>query len=137
MCVRCYIAECIYSYLYTNICILPATIYEKHIVLVVKYNIPPVFLQYVFIVMFGVEHIYAVRICPKFTHLCLEYGLPWWLRWQRTRLPCGRSGFDPWVGKIPWRRAWQPNPIFFPGQSPWTEEPGRLQSMGSQRVRHN
>jgi len=26
-------------------------------------------------------------------------------------------GFDPWVGKIPWRRAWQPTPVFFPGES--------------------
>ena len=25
--------------------------------------------------------------------------------------------FDPWVGKIPWRRAWQPNPVFLPGES--------------------
>ena len=31
------------------------------------------------------------------------------------------SGFDPWVGKIPWRRAWQPTPVFLPGESPWTE----------------
>ena len=23
-----------------------------------------------------------------------------------------RLGFDPWVGKIPWRRAWQPTPVF-------------------------
>ena len=28
-----------------------------------------------------------------------------------------RPGFDPWVGKIPWRRAWQPTPIFLPGES--------------------
>ena len=27
-----------------------------------------------------------------------------------------RHGFDPWVGKIPWRRSWQPIPIFFPGE---------------------
>ena len=40
-------------------------------------------------------------------------------------------GFYPWVGKIPWRRAWQPTPVFFPGESPWTEEPDELQSMGS------
>ena len=33
-----------------------------------------------------------------------------------------QSGFDPWVGKIPWRRAWQPTPIFLPGKSPWTRE---------------
>ena len=41
------------------------------------------------------------------------------------------------VGKIPWRRAWQPTPIFLPGEFPWTQEPGRLRSMGSQRVRHD
>ena len=35
----------------------------------------------------------------------------------------------PWVGKIPWRRAWQPTPVFLPGESPCTEEPGGLQSM--------
>ena len=42
-----------------------------------------------------------------------------------------RLGFDPWVGKIPWRRTWQPTPVFFPAESPWTEEPSRLQSIGS------
>ena len=29
---------------------------------------------------------------------------------------CKRRGFDPWVGKIPWRRAWQPTPVFLPGE---------------------
>ena len=42
-----------------------------------------------------------------------------------------------WVGKIPWRRAWQSTPVFLPGECPWTEEPGGLQSMRSQRVRHD
>ena len=42
--------------------------------------------------------------------------------------------FDPWAGKIPRRSAWPPTQVFLPGESPWTEEPGRLQSMGSQRV---
>jgi len=40
-------------------------------------------------------------------------------------------GFGARVGKIPWSRKWQPWEI------PWTEEPGGLQSMGLQRVRHN
>ena len=31
-------------------------------------------------------------------------GLPWWLNWWRICLQCRRPGFDPWVGKIPWRR---------------------------------
>ena len=30
---------------------------------------------------------------------------------------CKRHGFSPWGGKIPWRRAWQPTPVFFPGES--------------------
>ena len=28
-----------------------------------------------------------------------------------------RHGFDPWVGKMPWRRAEQPSPVFLPGES--------------------
>ena len=28
-----------------------------------------------------------------------------------------RPGFDPWVGKIPWGRAWQPTLVFLPGES--------------------
>ena len=39
---------------------------------------------------------------------------------------------NPWVEKIPWRRAWQPTLIFLPRVSLWTEAPGGLQSMGSQ-----
>ena len=27
-----------------------------------------------------------------------------------------RLGFDPWIGKIFWRRAWQPTPVFLPGE---------------------
>ena len=30
-----------------------------------------------------------------------------------------RLGFTPWVRKIPWRRAWQPTPVFLPGESQW------------------
>ena len=46
--------------------------------------------------------------------------LPRWLSGWRIRLECRRCrrhGFSPWVGKIPWRRAWQPTPLFLPGES--------------------
>ena len=45
-----------------------------------------------------------------------------------------RKGFrlDPWVGKISWRKAWQPTPVFLPREISWTEESGRLQSIGLQ-----
>ena len=52
----------------------------------------------------------------------------------------GDLGFNPWVGKITWRREWQPTPVFLPGefhgQRSLTEESGELQSVGSQRVRN-
>jgi len=47
-----------------------------------------------------------------------------------------RPQFEPWVGKIPWRRASQPTPVLLPGESPRTEEPGGLQSMQLQRAGH-
>ena len=50
---------------------------------------------------------------------------------------CRRPGFNPWIGKIPWSRAWQPTPVFLPGEPSWTEKPHRLHSMGSQRVGHD
>ena len=53
-------------------------------------------------------------------YLCL----PLWLSWWRICLQCGRPGFSPWLGKIPWRRERLPTPVFWPGEfhglySPW------------------
>ena len=42
------------------------------------------------------------------------------LTWYRTCLQCmkcKRCRFNPWVRKIPWRREWQPTPVFFSGES--------------------
>ena len=36
---------------------------------------------------------------------------------KKIRLQCMRPGFDPWVEKIPWKRKWQPTPVFLPGES--------------------
>ena len=33
---------------------------------------------------------------------------------KRLSINVGRPGFDPWVGKIPWRRKWQPTPVLLP-----------------------
>ena len=54
------------------------------------------------------------------------------IRWWRIHLQCRRPRFDPWVGKIPWRRKWLPTPVFLPGE--FQEEPGGLWSMGSQET---
>ena len=47
-------------------------------------------------------------------------GFPGGLSGKEPTCQCRRHkrpGFDPWVGKIPWRRAWQPTPVFVPGES--------------------
>ena len=56
-------------------------------------------------------------------------GLPRWFTGKQSACQCRRQGFYPWVRKIPWRRKWQPIPVFLPekshghrslvGYSPW------------------
>ena len=43
-------------------------------------------------------------------------GLPWWLSGKESTCQCRRPGPDPLVGKMPWRRKWQPTPVFLPGK---------------------
>ena len=47
---------------------------------------------------------------------CL-WGLAWWSSGQDLASLCRGHGFNPWVRTIPWRRKWQPNPVFLPGES--------------------
>ena len=54
----------------------------------------------------------------------------------RIHLPSRRRGFDPWVRKIPWRRKWQPTPVFLPGKSHGQRSLAGYSPCGRQRVRH-
>ena len=53
----------------------------------------------------GILHSYSVN------------GFPWWLSSKASSSQNRRCRFSPWVGKIPWRRKWQPTPVFLPGES--------------------
>ena len=97
----------------------------------------------------------SAKLLTSFTSFILTGALC--LRCRMASFPGGTSGkepacqcrrhnrlrFDPWVGKIPWSRAWQPIPVFllgeFHGQRsvPWTKEHGGLQFTGLQKVGHN
>ena len=71
-------------------------------------------------------------------------GFPGGSSGKESACHCWRCGLDPWVGKIPWRRKWQPTPVFLPGEfhgqrslagySPWghkesdTTEPLSMQT---------
>ena len=48
-------------------------------------------------------------------------------------LQCRRPGFNPWVGKIPWRRKMATHSSILAWKIPWTEETGGLQPMGSEK----
>jgi len=59
----------------------------------------------------------VMKCYPSVNNTCLKIpgdsvvkNLPWVQETKRCR-------FDPWVGKTPWRRAWQPTPVFLPGES--------------------
>ena len=80
----------------------------------------------------------VLRSCP----IWLVLGFPGGASAEEPTCWCRRHkrcGFDPWVGKVPWKRSWQPtHSSSHAWKTPWTEDPGRLQSLwGSQRVRQD
>jgi len=67
----------------------------------------------------------------------LRVGILWWLRGKESGcLQCRRLGFDPWVGRIPWRRKWQPIPVFLPGKFHGQRSLAGYRPWGQKRVGH-
>ena len=68
----------------------------------------------------------------SYAHSDQSRGLPRWFRGKESTHQCRRHGFNPWVGKIPWRGEWLPTPVFLPGEfheqrspvgySPWGQK---------------
>ena len=56
--------------------------------------------------------------------------LPKWHSGKESACQCRRCGFSPWVRKMPWRRKWQPTPVFLPGNFHGQRSPVGLKSMG-------
>ena len=60
-------------------------------------------------------------------------------------LPCNKEsfcqcwihGFNPWIRKIPWRRKWQPTPVFLTGKPHGQRSLAGYRSWGYKRIRHN
>ena len=67
-------------------------------------------------------------------------GLPRWLSGKASSCQCRRCKrrrFDPGVGKIPWRRKWQPTPVFLSGKSHGQRSMGGCSPWGYKRVGHD
>ena len=56
-------------------------------------------------------------------------------QWWRIHLQCMRRGFDPWIGKIPWRTIWQFTLVFLPGKSHRPKSLANYSPWGRKRVR--
>ena len=69
-------------------------------------------------------------------HITLVIGFPWWLSGKESACNAGDVGSTPGSGRSPGEGMATYSSILA-WRIPWTEEPGRLQSMGSQKVRHN
>ena len=72
---------------------------------------------------------------PKDALLCVPLGFPGGSHSKESTCNAGDLSQNPGLGISP--GAWQPTPVFLPGESPRTEEPGGLQSMGLRRVRRD
>ena len=73
-----------------------------------------------------------------FINLCiLRTGLPWWPGGEESACQCKRCRFDPWLRKSPWRRKWQPTPVFLPGKSYGQRILESYSPWGCKRVGHN
>ena len=65
------------------------------------------------------------------------WGFPGGASCKEPNCQCRRSkrcGFDPWVGKTPWRRAWQPTPVFLPGESQGQRGPAGYGPQGHKQL---
>ena len=74
------------------------------------------------IIFLRCNHVLAcISISFLFMSEWYHIGLSWWLNGKESACNAGDlgsiSGFNPWVRKIPWRRKWQPTPVFLPGKS--------------------
>ena len=63
--------------------------------------------------------------------------LPRWLSGEESACQCRRFRLCPWVGKIPWRRKWQPTPVFLPGKPHGQRSLVGYSPQGHKRVRCN
>ena len=66
------------------------------------------------------SHEKGLLVLCNWSILFMINGLPRWLSGKESTCQCKwcrRRGLDAWVRKIPWRRKWQPTPVFLPGNS--------------------
>ena len=78
------------------------------------------------------------RLSNLYTHTHthkVPLDFPWWLSGKESACQGRRCRFNPWDGKIPWWRKWQPTPVFLPGKSHGQRSLAGYHPWGHKRVR--
>ena len=89
------------------------------------------------------QFVHSMHVCVYlyiYVYVCVcicMYGFPWWLSGKEFTYQCRRHAFNPWVRKIPWRRKWQPTPVFLPGKSHGQRSLAGCSPWDHERVGHN
>ena len=83
------------------------------------------------------KEIKGIQVGKEEVKLSLFAWLTRWLSSKEPACQCRRHEFNPWVGKMPWRRKWQPTPVFLPGKSHGQRSLAGYNPWGHKRVGHN
>ena len=73
--------------------------------------------HYRFLKLVSSRHFYTIMLMKGFLFLLIRSVFTIPTRWRRTHLPMQKTRVRSLGGKIPWRRKWQPSPVFLPGKS--------------------
>ena len=73
-----------------------------------------------------ISRVYYIYVCLRliglgahFTVIFSLFGFPWWLSVKESTCNAEDPGSILGLGRFPQRRAWQPTPVFLPGESSW------------------
>ena len=82
-------------------------------------------------------HFKIISISNSLSQVNKSCGLPRWLSHKEPTCQCRRCVFHPWVRKIPWRREWQPTPVFLPGKPHGQRSLAGYRPSGGKWVQHD
>ena len=85
-----------------------------------------------YIRQFNRKHcLYSINTYSTYT------GLPWQLSGKESTCQCSRCWLNLWVRKVPWRKKWQPTPVFLYEKSHGWKCLVGYSAQGCKRVRYN
>ena len=86
--------------------------------------------------LYGSAHC-SVCHCRKNYHLVCSWVFSGGSDSKESACQSRRRGFDPWIGKIPWRGKWQSTPVFSPGKSHGQMSLEGYSPWGRKRIGHD